>query len=125
MEKIKGEIGKFFIAGLIVVAVDALIYYFLLFILSPLFSKAIAFIFGTITAYLLNKFWTFKKLGYSRVEIIKFISLYALAMVINVGINSLILFILNSLSIAYLLATATSASFNFVGQKFFVFKRNA
>lgn len=121
---IKGEIGKFFIAGLVVVAVDALAYYFLLFLLPPSFSKLIAFIFGTITAYLLNKFWTFKKIGYSRAEIVRFVFLYTLAMIINVGINSLVLSIFNSLVFAYFLATATSASFNFVGQKFFVFKRS-
>lgn len=122
MDKIKGEIGKFFIAGLVVVAVDAAVYYFLLFLLPTPLSKLIAFVFGTITAYFLNKFWTFKKLERSHTEIIKFISLYVLAMAINVGINSLVLLTFNSLIFAYFLATAISASFNFVGQKFLVFK---
>lgn len=124
MEALKKELPRFLIAGFLVVIVDATIYYFLLFFLPPLFSKLIAFITGTTVAYLMNKFWTFKKSGFFHEEIIKFIFLYILAMIINVGINSLTIFISHSLIFAYFLATGTSASFNFIGQKFFVFKRN-
>lgn len=122
MNNIKKELPRFLVAGFLVVAIDATVYYFLLFLLPPSLSKSIAFVVGAIAAYLINKFWTFKKSGFSHGEIIKFVFLYILAMAINVGINSLAIFLFNSLIFAYLLATGTSASFNFIGQKFFVFK---
>lgn len=124
MEKTKKEIGRFLIAGIIVLVVDASFYYLLLFFLQPSLSKAIAFICGTTAAYLLNKFWTFKKSGYCHKEIIKFIILYLGTMSVNVGINSLFLSYSNNFPLSYVIATAITASINYLGQKFIVFKNN-
>lgn len=125
MEKFKKELGRFLVAGIVVLITDAIIYFALLSFLAPWASKAIAFVFGTTAAYLINKFWTFKKLGYFHKEIIKFAFLYVLTMAVNVGINSLVLFFSNSLFFSYIAATGASASLNFIGQKFFVFNKNA
>lgn len=121
MENIKNELGRFLIVGIVVVATDATIYYFLLFFCQPWLAKTIAFICGTIVAYLANKFWTFKKQGYSHKEFAKFVLLYMTTIIINVGANALILSFDNSFFVAYIIATGISASLNFIGQKAFIF----
>lgn len=110
--------------GIFVLFVDALVYYGFLSFAPVSFAKAFAFICGTIAAYLLNKSWTFEKLDYSTSEVFRFIFLYFLALGLNVGINAFVLSVFGSLLIAYLVATATSATFNFLGQKYFVFGGN-
>lgn len=122
MHKTRGELIKFFIVGLFVLAVDASTYSLFLLRFSPSLSKGLAFICGTTAAYLLNKSWTFGKKGYSTHEAAKFILLYAAALGVNVGVNAAGLYVSSSLLVAYVLATAVSATFNFLGQKFFVFK---
>ena len=124
VNKTKKEIARFFIAGLIVLLTDALIYSLFLFWLAPSFAKAIAFACGTIVAYFINKFWTFEKNSYSHKELAKFIFLYMATMIANVGINALFLLFAYNLFIAYIMATGISASLNFIGQKFFVFNKN-
>lgn len=122
MRNIKGELGRFFVSGCVAVITDAVIYYALLPFLAPWLSKSISFIAGATFAYFINKFWTFKKTGFSHKEVIKFIFVYGTTLFVNVGINSSILFLFNSYFFAYIIATGISASLNFVGQKIFVFK---
>mgnify|MGYP001566627143 CR=1 FL=1 len=121
MKNFKNELIRFFMVGVAVVATDAIIYYFLLFFWQPWLAKAAAFICGTTVAYLLNKFWTFKKPGYSHKELIKFITLYMTSIIINVGLNALILSFGSSFFIAYIITTGITASLNFIGQKVFIF----
>ncbi|MEK7658104.1 MAG: GtrA family protein [Patescibacteria group bacterium] len=121
MNNFKKEISRFLIVGIFIVAADAAVYYSSLFFLEPWLAKAFAFICGTIVAYVANKFWTFKKPGYSKKELIKFIILYMVAIVVNVAMNSLVLSLSNSFVFSYVVATGASASLNFIGQKRFVF----
>ncbi len=125
MENLKNELGRFLIVGIAVVAADAIIYSSLLFFLRPWLSKAIAFICGTTVAYLANKFWTFRKPEHSHQELMKFVFLYLITIIVNVGANTLVLSFNNSFFVAYIMATGVSASLNFIGQKFFIFNKNA
>ena len=84
-------------------------------------AKALSFIIGTIFGYLMNRLFTFGGNTIRRGSVLRFIIVYSLAMGINVTSNAYLLDILGSLTIAYIIATGMSATFNFVGMKYFVF----
>ena len=118
-------------AGGSAVACDTAVYFLLLPVLPASIAKGISFISGTIVAYLLNKFWTFKKPKRSHVEVVKFISLYLSTLGANIAVNRLMLdfapTVVPALKVyetqfAFLAATGTSTVLNFLGQKFWVFK---
>lgn len=144
----KSEIARFIIAGLTAVAIDLLSYFFLLNYLNPNVSKAISFILGSVAAYLVNKFWTFKQHEKSHTEITKFVCLYLSTLGVNVLVNRLGLYcsslfnelaiwikvekIIGSISsydvelaiiLAFVAATGTSTVLNFIGMKYWVFKK--
>ena len=126
---VKKEIFIFLIVGAITVIIDFLIYYLLLesFPKNINISKTIGFISGTVFSYFANRFWTFGHIKNKNNSSWKFIIVYLLTLLINVQVNSLLLFLLIdiyfNLQIAFLLATITSASLNFLGMKYFVFKK--
>lgn len=125
MSKAKRQVFRFLATGLIVVVVDAGVYASSLGFFAPSSAKAIAFVCGTIVAYLINKFWTFEKRGFSVSEGASFLSLYVISLGINVGINEVFLRIPPySLLFAYLCATTASATFNFLGQKYVIFSHS-
>ncbi|MDP4268080.1 MAG: GtrA family protein [Bacteroidota bacterium] len=121
MSAIKKELIKFFFAGICAVSTDAFCYWLLYHYSTPSIAKAISFILGSIVAYIINKFWTFSQKEYSGSELIKFSILYGLTFFANVGMNKLILILLNIKIIAFLFATGTSTVLNFIGQKWWVF----
>jgi putative flippase GtrA len=138
---LKKQLLKFTLIGILAVIVDLTCYYILLNMLpekvhsmvsNEAFAKAISFICGMFVTYTFNKFWTWKQNNRSRKRVIKFFFLYGLSLVINVGVNSLLLYLLHEIQllvdlpykylIAFVGATGVSASLNFIGQKFWVFK---
>lgn len=138
---LKKQLVKFTLIGLLAVSVDFLCYFILLNIFPAKLSqtignealaKSISFMCGMTVTYFFNKFWTWKKKDRSQKRLIKFGILYGIALLINVGTNSALLFILHQYSrffnlpfkyfIAFIGASGLSASFSFMGQKFWVFK---
>lgn len=127
---IKREINIFLIVGSLTVLTDCVIYRSLL--LSGLFeintAKAIGFLAGSLFAYCANRFWTFGHKKHIDGTMFRFILLYASTLWANIVINSTILQLLNNspwkLQIAFLFATAASATLNFIGMKWFAFKEN-
>jgi putative flippase GtrA len=134
------QLIKFTLIGMLAVIVDLLCYYLLLNLLpervlskirNEAFSKGLSFICGMTVTYFLNKFWTWKKKDHSRKRVIKFALLYGSSLIINVGVNSGLLFVLHEYRsqfdlpykyfVAFAGAAAVSASINFIGQKFWVF----
>ncbi len=122
MSKLKKELKRFLIAGFSAVGTDLLAYYILLNFFSHDISKAISFFLGTIVAFIINKYWTFEKHDKSYREISEFTILYTLTLGANVITNKFILDQINSILIAFLVATGVSTILNFLGQKFWVFK---
>ena len=122
MRKLKKQLLRFFTTGIIAVVTDFILYFILIEFLSIDFSKFISFISGTFVAFLMNKFWTFEKKLIDFKEVIRFILLYSISLLVNVLINHSINDLFNEVVIAFLIATACSASINFLGQKFWVFK---
>ncbi len=87
-------------------------------------SKGLGFLIGTFFAYFANKKITFNYSGPQR--FFKFIAVYGISLILNIGINSaslaLLPEIIASTSMAFILATLVSAIFNFLGMKYFTFK---
>ena len=88
-------------------------------------AKGIGFVTGTIFAYLANRHWTFSpEGGLARMAV--FALLYLSTLAINVGANAAIIWALGggrvSLGAAFLVATGLSATLNFLGMKFLVFR---
>lgn len=121
MNQIKRELNKFIFAGLAAVGTDLLVYYFLLNLLSPEVSKGISFIIGSLVAFIINKYWTFKKPEKSYKEMIQFGVLYGATLGLNVTTNKIVLDYTDIVLVSFIVATGISTILNFVGQKWWVF----
>lgn len=120
----KREISWFLVAGFSAVGTDLSTYYALKILLPISISKAISFILGSIVAFTINKYKTFQKEEFVGHEIIKFAVLYISTLGVNVLVNKLVLLLFpDSYFFAFLCATGTSTVLNYLGQKFWVFKK--
>ena len=125
---IKRELSTFILVGVFTVLLDLSIYHTLLnyHITSTDPAKTLAFVGGTLFAYFANRCWTFSHVPQPRGRFFRFILLYGCTLGVNVLTNSLSLALLAdslaALQLAFILATSASASLNFVGMKWFVFK---
>jgi putative flippase GtrA len=135
------QIIKFGLIGFLATLVDLSAYFILLKVIpEDLFvelsnesiSKTISFLCGLFVTFYINKHWTWKQKEKSRKRFMKFLSLYGMALLLNVSLNELFLHVLHHYDIwsfvphkyffAFVAATGFTACFNFVGQKFWVFK---
>ena len=124
---LRTQILRFVLTG----GFSALVDYGLLELLSTVFglpvglSKALSFIAGTITAYLINRRWTFDA-GPSRSRFAKVMVLYGLTFAVQVG---LFLIVFNSLGghgwtklVAFVIAQGTATIINFIVQRVWIFR---
>ena len=142
------QFTKFFIIGISAVLVDLTIYYILssLLGLSTDLSKGLGFLTGAFYTYHLNKLWTWRnKEKTDKQTLLRFALIYGISFVANILINKYALLTIPSFVasfhiapvglngfdlfavkgeklLSFILATGFSAFFNFLGQKFFVFK---
>ena len=122
------EYLKFLFVGVTTVILDYIFYRIFSSFFSIDGSKIISFAIGTIYSYNLNKNFTFQIKKSKIIFFFKFILIYIIGLFINVTINKFTLFYLAEifyykLQLAFLIATISSAIFNFLGMKFFVFKK--
>ena len=91
-------------------------------------AKAISFVCGTITAYLLNRRWTFDSKG-GAAPAIRFAILYTTTFFVNVGVNAAGLAIFSADSwrvpVAWVIAQAVATVINFVLLRTVVFRAPA
>lgn len=117
------EILKFLVGGGSAVIVDGLLYMFLKQYMNLSGAKAISYVTGAVVGFIINKLWTFESKKFKVMEVYKYIILYVCSAFVNTVINRLILYMFSSTVFAFLCATGSSTVINFLGQKFFVFKR--
>jgi len=134
------QAAKFFLVGALSAVVDIKVYQFsawifgLLIIISPLASKSISFLVATLVKYGGNKIWVFEKNGKDGIkkEVIQFFVITFIGLVIDVGAFwyftkvmgpqfSMQTKIWEELSIVF--AALAAAIWNFLGYKFWVFKK--
>jgi putative flippase GtrA len=118
---------RFVLFGVLSAGVDFGIYELLLSMgLLADVAKAISFICGTVTAYLLNRRWTFNSAG-GTAPALRFATLYTVTFFVNVGVNALFLHLLAAHSwhvpIAWVIAQGTATVINFVLLRTVVFRQ--
>ena len=120
------ELLKYIFVGLSTVLIDFLIYKFLIKFIVIYLAKTISFLSGTFFSYQLNRTWTFKSGEKTLSQFIKYLIIHITSLILNVFINSLLLntFSKNyslSYEVSFLIATLTSATYNFLFIKIFIF----
>ena len=117
------ELLKFCVGGGSAVVVDFVVYLLLKNIVQVSTAKAISYVTGAAAGFVINKLWTFQCKKFKVSEIIKYIALYICSAFANTLVNKFVLMLLPSVTFAFLCATGTSTIINFIGQKFFVFRK--
>lgn len=125
---IKRELAIFLFVGTLTVLIDFVSYRSLVVfeVMAIDMAKATGFLIGTLFSYFTNRFWTFGQKRHLPGSAWRFAVLYASTLGANVLINSLALKLFADenwpIQLAFLVATGVSASLNFLGMKFFVFR---
>ena len=123
----KRELGIFLIVGISTVFIDFVVYSSLVEFEILEIAKAIGFIVGSLYAYFANRFWTFRHKSHKPGSAWRFFIIYNCTLGANILVNTASLKLLNNndtgVQLAFLLATGTSATLNFVGMKFYAFKK--
>lgn len=134
------QIGKFVAVGFANTVVDFGVLNLLIFITGipagPAFSifKGVSFVVAVAHSYIWNKFWTFRKkeIKSARKELIQFLAVSVVGFVLNVGVASFLVnvvgpqFVLSEklwANVGAAVGSIVAMTWNFVGYKFFVFKR--
>ncbi len=120
------QLSRFVVIGVLSAVVDFGAYHALLSVGAwPSAAKAVSFILGTTTAYLLNRRFTFSSAG-GRGRFAGFALLYGTTFALNVAMNALMLAVLPGIplrvSLAWAAAQALATTVNFVLLRTVVFR---
>lgn len=124
--RLSTQLRRFVLVGGVAFVVDLGSYQALLaFGLWVHLAKALAFIAGTSTAYLINRRWTFQGRG-GGAEYASIIALYGITFAVQVGMNALMLALLppfhGEFTCAFVVAQAVATVINFIVQRTVIFR---
>ena len=123
--QLKSELLRFLVVGGIAVALDAASYWALMHFgqMSPVWAKRVSFGIGSVWAFFANKYFTFAVRELRASEPFLFAIVYVAGWFLNSVTHDLVLRLAENKTLAFLAATGVSTCSNFIGQKFFVFRR--
>lgn len=129
---VKSQGIKFIISGAISAVVDLGLTQLCQFVfgLGPVGARTIGFIFGTITAYLINRRWTFQAEP-SKKRFIQVAVLYTITYFVNIGLYKAGFHLLEghmaevlASGISFVIAQGIATVINFIVQRVFIFNKN-
>jgi putative flippase GtrA len=138
----KKQLTKFVLIGGLAVLTDLACYYIFLNLFpadafgetldNEAVSKSLSFLCGLSVTYWFNKRWTWRRKDRDTGRLMRFLLIYGISLLLNVGINSGLLHLLHTQAwlaevpfkyfFAFAGATGSCSVFNFVGQKFWIFR---
>lgn len=120
----KKELLRFLVGGGSAVIVDYITYQIFMNVgIDRNISKGISFVCGSVVGFIINKVWTFESAGFKKSEIVRYIILYSCTAFINALVNKVVLAVAAIELLGFLCATGVSTVLNFLGQKYFVFRK--
>ncbi|MDQ3762406.1 MAG: GtrA family protein [Actinomycetota bacterium] len=125
--RLSTQLTRFVLVGGVAAVVDYSSYQALLAIgLWVHLAKALAFITGTTTAYLINRRWTFQGRG-GGAQCASVMALYGATFVVQVGMNAVMLALLppmlGEITLAFVVAQGIATGINFIVQRTVIFRR--
>lgn len=124
---LKTQVVRFLATGVLSAMVDQGVNLILHFVfgVGVTLAKAIGFVLGTTTAYLINRRWTFNAAP-SRARFFAVVALYGVTFAVQVGIYTWLYQVLPDgfwyANVAFVVAQGTATVINFLVQRFVIFK---